>query len=37
MTNAKNTKPARTAAPAHDEDMDKLVTESSPRRARLSG
>lgn len=28
MTNAKNTKPARTAAPAHDEDMDKLVTEA---------
>lgn len=28
MTNAKNTKPARIAAPAHDEEMDKLVTEA---------
>lgn len=28
MTNAKNAKPARTVAPAHDEDMDQLVTEA---------
>lgn len=28
MTNAKTAKPARNAAPAHDEDMDKLVTEA---------
>lgn len=28
MTNANTAKPARNAAPAHDEDMDKLVTEA---------
>ena len=28
MTNAKNTKTSRNALPAHDEDMDKLVTQA---------
>lgn len=31
MTNAKTTKSARTAAPVHDEEMDKLVTEAEKK------